>query len=368
MTQPQRQTPDLEDLRVPHQHELPEDVIPLYGNQQAEQAEQVSVLKLGYDIITLLLLVVDLFMIAMDSILMSDVAAKFASWLGLSDALLQYQNVYHTPIATIGGFFTLFWVTDLLVRWGIAIAKRTYYRWFFFPFVHWYEVLGCFPALRALRLLRAAVIIKRLHKMGIQIIPSAWLRSAKFYYHIVLEELSDRVILTAIDNFRAQLAQSGSHGQMLHHTVSQNRPAIQNAVLSLLKAEVTPRLQAALLAEQGDKLAQDIGYAVEHALTNSPELRRYLKLIPIAGGMIESQIATVGKQIGTNITTAINAHLFNDETLDGLMQSISHGVAHVDTSRPEVQALISDVIEDVLVAFETQVKSQQWKHAQQLPL
>lgn len=368
MSQLQRQTPDLEDLRIPQQHELPDDVMPFYGNQQAEEPEKVSVLKLGYDILTLLLLVVDLFMIALDGILMSGFADSVASWLGLGYALLQYQTMYHLPIVTIGGFFTLFWVADLLVRWAIAISKRTYYRWFFFPFVHWYEVLGCFPALRALRLLRAAVIIKRLHRLGIQIIPSAWVRSAKFYYHIVLEELSDRVILTAIDNFRAQLSHSSNRGQMLHHTISQNRPAIQSAVLSLLKAEVTPRLQAALLAEQGDKLAQDIGFAVEHALTNSPELRRYLKLIPIAGSMIESQIATVGKQIGTNITTAINAHLFNDETLDGLMQSISHGVAHVDTTRPEVQALIGEVIEDVLTAFENQVKSQQWKHAQQLPL
>ena len=34
----------------------------------------------------------------------------------------------------------------------------------------------------------------------------------------------------------------------------------------------------------------------------------------------------------------------------------------------EVQALINEVIEDVLTSFEAQVKIQQWKHAQQLPL
>ena len=76
--------------------------------------------------------------------------------------------------------------------------------------MHWYEVLGVFPALRALRLLRAAVITKRLHRLGIQVIPKRWVDSAKFYYHLLLEELSDRVILTAIDNFRAQIARDGA--------------------------------------------------------------------------------------------------------------------------------------------------------------
>ncbi|UXZ05634.1 hypothetical protein [Moraxella nasicaprae] len=362
----ERQTPTLEDLDVPKNHELPEDVIPFYGNTHSEQ--NASALKLAYDILTLCLLVVDLILIATDSILMSAFMQYISTWLGFGVFLENYATNHHTIIATIGGFFTLFWITDLLVRWLLAIIKRTYYRWFFFPFVHWYEVLGCFPVLRALRLLRAAVIIRRLHRMGIQIIPTRWLNSAKFYYHVILEELSDRVILTAIDNLREQLGRSGSHGQMIHRTISQNRQAIESAILSLLRNELTPRLQAALLADEGEKLAQDIGKAVENALSETPELRRYLKLIPIAGGMIESQITNVGKHIGTSVTQAINAHLFHDETLDGLMTSIAHGVANIDTSRPEVQHLVSEVVEDAISTFEEQVKNQQWKHSQQLPL
>ncbi|WP_294033636.1 hypothetical protein [uncultured Moraxella sp.] len=362
-----RQTPDLDDFKLPQQHELPDDVIPIYGTDKDETRE-VSTAKLAYDILMLILLVIDLTLIAVDNILMSEFAGSIVSYLGAPDALSTYQNTYHLSVATVAGFFTIFWVADLSIRWLIAIKKRTYYRWFFFPFVHWYEVLGCFPALRAFRLLRAVVIIKRLHSLGIQVIPEQWLKSARFYYHILLEELSDRVILTAIDNFRAQLSHHQNHGELLHRTVSQNRHEIETALLTMLRTELTPRLQAALLAEQGAKLSADIGRAVEKALIDTPELRKYLKLIPIAGGMIESQITNVGKHIGENVTTAINAHLFNDETLDGLMQSVAHGVAQIDTSRPEVQILVTDIVEDVLIAFEQQVKEQQWKHAQQLPL
>ncbi len=363
-----RKTPELDDLSIPVSHQVPDDVVTLYGSDK-NQNERPSTLKLAHDIMMLLLLVVDLTLIGLDNILMSGFAVKVAEWFGWSALLESYHTGLHFSLATVAGFFTIFWVSDLVIRWALAIYKQTYYRWFFFPFVHWYEVLGCFPALRALRLLRAIVIIRRLHRLGIQVVPERWVNSAKFYYHVALEELSDRVILTAIDNFRAQISRSsGSGGELMHRTINQNRQSIETALLSLLRSELTPRLQAALLAHQGEKLAIDIGNAVEVALTQTPELRKYLKLIPIAGGMIESQIHTVGRHIGENVTAAINAHLFNDETLDSLMVSVANGVAQVDTSRPEVQALVGEVVEDVLTAFEEQVKTQQWKHAQQSPL
>lgn len=345
------------------QNQLPEYVIPIYGTQSAEQ--RPSTTKLAYDITALLLLVLDLCLLLIDSILMSDFMTQLVSWFGVLPSLENYQQQHHPIIKTIGGFFTLFWVVDLLVRWMIAIYKKTYYRWFFFPFTHWYEVLGCFPALRALRLLRAIVIIKRLHKLNIKIIPERWLRSARFYYHVILEEMSDRVILTAIDNFRTQLNQYKN--QQNYQPVIQNRHLVETLIFNLLKSELTPRLQAALLAEQGQKLSDDIGIAVEEAIKQTPEMRRYLKLIPIAGVMIESQITNLARNIAENITTSINQHLFDDTTLDGLMKSIAHGIAHLDTSNPELQSLITTIIEDALVAFEQQVKMQQWKHSQQLP-
>ncbi|MFB6348255.1 hypothetical protein ACFBZI_02140 [Moraxella sp. ZJ142] len=360
------------DRQPPHEpagHDADfDEVIPFYGtDKQANRSPSRA--KLSYDIIMLILLVIDLTLIGVDNVLMSGFAVRVGEWIGMSDSLMAYQQLHHLSVDTLAGFFTLFWVVDLFVRWGLAIYRRTYYRWFFFPFVHWYEVLGVFPALRALRLLRAAVIARRLHRMGIQVIPARWLKSAKFYYHVLLEELSDRVILTAVGNFRAQLNRSqADSGRLMHQTIDQNRQQIQTALLSLLRTELTPRLQAALLSHQGEQLAIKIGHAVEQALNDTPELRKYLKLIPIAGGVIESQIHTIGRSIGENVTNAINAHLFGDDTLDHLMVAVAHGVAQIDTTRPEVQALISEVVDDVLDAFEEQVKIQQWKHSQQLPI
>ncbi|MDO5652394.1 MAG: hypothetical protein Q4G13_09750 [Moraxella sp.] len=363
----QRQTPELTDLEIPKQSDIPEDVVPLFGHDKEDERES-SKIKLAYDLIMLALLVIDLLLIGLDNIMMSEFIIKFSQWLGFLPTVLSYQDNLHANIAALGGTFTLFWVAELSVRWLRAIVKRTYYRWFFFPFVHWYEVLGCFPALRALRLLRAGVIIKRLHDMGIKVIPENWLKSAQFYYHVVLEELSDRVILTAIDNFRAQLSHSKTHGELIQTTINKNRNELEAMVLQLLRTELAPKLQAAFLAQTGEQLSNDIGKAVEHALSDTPELRRYLKLIPIAGSLIENQITSVGKHIGENVTTAVNAHLFNPHTLDSLMVQIAKGVANINTDSQEIQSLVSTVINDALNAFEKQVKVQQWKHKEQLPI
>lgn len=346
--------------------DVPEDVIPLFGQPNAPT--RPSKTKIAYDIALLLLLAIDLTLILLDNVLMSGLMNKLAEWAGFLPLINQYATTYHDDVSALGGVFTVFWVVELSVRWVRAIIKKTYFRWFFFPFVHWYEVLGCFPALRALRLLRAGITIKRLHDIGIVVIPKKWIKSAQFYYHVLLEELSDRVILTAIDNFRTQMNQSKTHQSLVQQTIDKNRAELEAVIVDLLKKELTPKLQSAFLAQVGDELAKDVGRAVERALLDTPELRKYLKLIPIAGSMIESQITHVGKRVGENVTTAINEHLFADKTLDALMNHVAHGVAHVDTTHPQLQSLVGGLVDDALNAFEMQVKTQQWKHKEQLNL
>ena len=137
-------------------------------------------LKLTYDIVMIIAISIDLLLISIDAILMSSFSSNAAGWLSISDALNWYQNTLHEPLRTAGGFFTLFLIFELLLRWAIAIKQNVYYRWFFFPFVHWYEVLGCFPQLRALRLFRAVIIGRRLYQLGYQVLPQPWINRIRF--------------------------------------------------------------------------------------------------------------------------------------------------------------------------------------------
>ncbi|MCH1781428.1 hypothetical protein [Psychrobacter glaciei] len=341
------------------------------SSEQSPQSNRPkpSRFKLTYDILMIVAISIDLLLISIDAILMSNFSSNVAGWLTLSDALNWYQGTLHDPLRTAGGFFTIFLVVELLLRWAIAIKEKVYYRWFFFPFVHWYEVLGCFPQLRALRLFRVVVIGRRLYQLGYQVLPQSWIDRIKFYINLLLEELSDRVILTAIDNFRVQLTDTKTHKSLIESTIARNRHEIETALLSLLRTELAPKLQALTASPGGNNMiAGAMGEAIKEGLANTPELRRYLRMIPIAGGLIESQLQHVGHNIGENVVIALNERLLDAERLDALMVAIASGVAQIDTNNTALDTLISSIIEDSLTAFEAQIKVQQWKHQDMLNL
>lgn len=338
-----------------------DEMIRLY---QRKKSTKPSTKKLLYDGVVLLLISLDLLVLLFDAVVMSTLFAKAVSWLGI-DFLIgwvgHYRLFYHPKLATIGGMFTLFLVVELLIRWAIAVYKKTYYRWFFFPFVHWYEVLGCFPLLRPLRLLRAIVIVRRLHQRGVRVIPNHWLTTGKFYLDLLLEALSDRVIITAIANIRKQIGdQSTTH--VVNAVLEQNRHHIEQALYRLLMQELSPKLTHILTSHTNEQLADSVGQAVAKALSDTPELRRYLRLIPIAGGVIEGQIVDIGQKIGQNVTLSINQTLLSEHTLQPLMAQIAKGVGQMDINDPAVGQVVQKLIFAGLDAVEHQVRYEQSKH------
>ncbi|GAA0317138.1 hypothetical protein [Psychrobacter aestuarii] len=325
--------------------------------------------KLGYDIFMLIVISIDLLLISLDAVLMSQFSANAAEWLNITQSLVWYQSTVHEPLRTAGGFFTIFLVAELFVRWMIAIQRRTYYRWFFFPFVHWYEVLGCFPQLRMLRLFRVVVIGRRLYQLGYQVLPQLWIERIKFYGDILLEELSDRVVLTIIANFRGELTDTNAQQSIINSTLTRNRAHIEAAVLSMLRQELIPQLQQLKgNPTTGNVIATEVGNAIEEGLANTPELRRYVRMIPIAGSLIESQMLQIGHNVGENVASAVTERLLDAERLDALMQNIAHGIANMDTQNSALETLIAALIADSLSGLEAQVKVQQWKHKDMLNL
>lgn len=318
--------------------------------------------QLAYDIIMMVAIVLDLLLMGFDALMLSSFMAKIANWLGFADSIVSYQQGWHEPLKVAGGLFTIFLVAELLVRWLIAIAQKRYYRWFFFPFVHWYEVLGCAPQLRALRLLRVGVIGYRLHKLGYKVLPASWLATIKFYYQMIMEEISDRVILTAIDNIRTEI--SNADGHLVKNIIDKHRDDIQKVIVEVLQQEATPLLQStpANPAIFAKPLAEQVGIAIQQALTDTPELHRILRLIPIAGSLIESQMHSIGQHIGENLTLSLTTNLTKPQTLTLMYEEIAKSLVQIDVTSPALEKLVSDIIDDSLTSLTNQVRIQQWKH------
>lgn len=313
--------------------------------------------KLIYDVLMLVAICVDLLVLLFDNIVMSGFVAQMVSWFDwghVASWLSHYKMHTHPTLELAGGIFTLFLVLEILWRWALAVYRKVYSRWFFFPFVHWYEVLGCLPWLRPLRLLRALVLVRRLHMTGVQIIPATWLTTAKFYGERGVELLSERVMLRVLSNAREQIRNRDIQS-LASRVLDDNRAQIEQVVYRLLAQEVTPRLNQIVSSEVNAHLAEDIGQAVAQALSETPELRRYLRLIPIAGTMIEGQIVDVGRHIGEQVTRRVNERLLSMQTLDLLMANIAKGVGEANLTDPALLALIERLVNDSLSSIEAQI-------------
>ncbi|MCU4413623.1 preprotein translocase subunit SecA [Acinetobacter sp. WU_MDCI_Axc73] len=313
---------------------------------------------LVYDIFMVFIIIFNLFCLCTNFFLMSSIGTWFFDHIHLPQVLDFYRTHLHPWVITTEAWFIGFLIIELLVRWAIAIINKHHSRWFFFPFIHWYEILAIIPHLRFLRLFRAGIIAYRLYEMGYQIIPESWLKQGTFYYHVVMEELSDRVVLTVIHGIKRELETSSTHKRIIHDLVDHHRQ-----LFAMTVAEVLQETLATELRSQQNSISKGVGQIVNQAIEDTPELTQLLRLIPIVGGRIEQQIQSIGQRLGENIT-------------HGLVESFAHGSSHnlnpnyeliaqrmseINIDNKHLEQLVESVVFESLEAIRQQVKVKQWQ-------
>lgn len=313
-----------------------------------------------YDVLILIVIVIGLSLVGIDALLMSGVGESVAHWTQQIPLLLQYRAEWHHTALFIEDWITVFLIAELMLRWLLAIVQQHYHRWFIFPFVHWYEVLGCFPAFRAFRLLRAVAIARKLHQMGYQVIPARLLKFGTFYYNVILEEISDRIVINVIDGIERELKNSNSHGHLIRDLIDQHRTKIQAATAELLQSGLAP----ALAAHQ-QQIQHGVGDAVQRAISQTTELNQLLRLMPMIGGRIEQQIQSIGKQLAENIANELAQPFSQTSTADQLanpvLTQIAENIAALPIDTPKIEALVESLVYESLEMLRKQVAVQQWK-------
>lgn len=328
-------------------------------NKPLERSTQ-NKLILGYDIVMLLLIVLNLLSLGINALLMGNVGASLAHWVGQDQWLTHFQQYWSPVIRVVDDWFTVFLVVELVIRWLLAIVVQRYHRWFFFPFVHWYEVLGCIPAFRALRLLRAVAIGYRLYRMGYHVLPPAWIKQGQFYYQLILEEISDRIVINVLDGVERELRHSQTHHHLMHDLLNRHRDQIAAAVGEVLQASLAP-----VLASRTEQIQHEVGEAVHRALADVPELHRLLRLMPVVGAQLEQQLQLIGKRIGDNLTAELikpfTAAPPIGQTVNPTLATIADHISDVEIELPALEALVESLVFEGLSTLKQQVAVQQWK-------
>ena len=312
----------------------------------------------GYDIFMIFIIVFNLFCLCANAFLMSSFGDWFFNEIHLPQVLQYYKTDLHPWVIKTESWFITFLIVELSLRWLIAIVNKHHTRWFFFPFIHWYEVLAIIPYLRFLRLIRAGIIAYRFHELGYKVVPDAIMKRVLFYYRVVMEEISDRVVATVIDGIKQELDTSSTHKKIIHDLVDHHRELFAVTLAEILQESLATELDA-----QRNLITQNVGQIVRQAIEDTPKLTQILRLIPIAGGMIENQIQNIGQQLGENITQGLIQPFTEGKPQqpNATYQLISNKLSQLSIDNHKLEELVESVVYESLESLKTQVLVKQWQ-------
>ncbi|MGO2504382.1 MAG: ion transporter, partial [Cobetia marina] len=264
-----------------------------------------------------------------------------------------HANFLSIDLAVVAVF-----LLDVLAGWAVAIAERRYHRWFFYPFVHWYDVLGCIPlsGFRLLRVLRVISLLFRLQRLGLIDVRRWYLYGvAAKYLDILLEELTDRISLRMLDNVQQQLRDSDDLSSSVIERVVEPRK-------QALIREITQRLETMagdVYTQNRDDTLRYVRGLVSRTLAESPELQRVSRL-----------------PMGTQLTKGLESSLSDlachlvDEALVGLRsKEFSALVGHLAESGfdawsrtdPRTEQITEQVLIDMLDLLKERIAVKSWQ-------
>ncbi|OHV07841.1 preprotein translocase subunit SecA [Kushneria phosphatilytica] len=276
----------------------------------------------------------------------------------ISPDLREAGGWLHRHFTTIDLWFVAILAFDVLAGWILAIVERRYHRWFFYPFVHWYDVLGCLPVsgLRVLRILRVIGLVIRLQRMGIVDV-TRWRLFLFFnhYYQILLEELSDRVALKLLDNLQEEIRDSNRLPERVVERVL--RPRKQQLIDDI--AHRVNTLVSEGYGHNRDHVETWITGLIHRAVTENPSMRR-LSRMPMGAGVVEALDETLADVVTRLIREAVIGMRSPEFTaLAGELADSGFDVM-TRVGREESHSLEEAMIE-VLEIVKEEVATQRWK-------
>lgn len=306
------------------------------------------------DLLMLGLLMVNLALLLFDALYATQLVQD--SLNSLSPTLLAWYQPINANFILIDLVFVSIFLTEFCFRWAVAVYRKTHLRWYFYPFIHWYDLVGCIPVggARFLRLLRIISILHRLHKYRIiDLKDTALFRFLAFYYEVFIEELSDRIIAKVLTDAQEDLRRgSPLLDEIGRQVLSARRPILCRWLASLAQHYGHSIQDPAIGSVLRNHVQQSVGRAVrENRQVN------HLRLMPVIGAglenMLENAVTDIVIQSFTNLLTDITP-----EKVDGL---ISHGLAASSAEEANLDQAAIEVLDQCLELLKSHVTHQRWK-------
>lgn len=315
---------------------------------------------IAIDVVMVLLLAVNLAWLVFDWLYASAaVQDLLGRWFPTFNSF--YGSVIHPNFILIDLLFVAVFLTDFFVGWIVAAVKHTYHRWFFYPFVHWYDLLGCIPVsgFRFLRLLRIVSIVYRLHKSGvIDLADTGFGRIVKKYYGIVMEELADRVAIKILGDVQQEIR---TGGPVLDKIVTDVVKPQKESLVEWMSHRIE-RVAAQNYGRYRTRFRSYIRRRVNHALAHNEQFAR-IERIPMVGPAMRETVEDAISDLVFDVVNGIMQDLASsrnraviDEGVDLLFDSVT--MKEEDT---QLNALVIDTLDRAIEIVKQQLRIQQWK-------
>ncbi len=306
------------------------------------------------DLAMLGLLISNLILIIFDSLfalktlnrLLTEIAPEFVRF---------YQPIHDDFLFVDLAFVSVF-LAEFLLRWGVAIYNKTFLRWYFFPFVHWYDLLGCIPlsGMRLLRFLRIFSILYRLHKYQIiDVRNTAIIRFLSFYYDALVEELTDRILVKALTEAQEEIkAGSPILDELSERVIKSGKPMLSGWAATLLNhtGELLENTQS------DNVLRQHIARSVARAVDDNPQVSQ-LSWLPIVGRGLERRLETAVADIVVN--SLVN--MLKDITPQQLEQIAAQAKPNISEADEILDREVLRLLREAIEVLKEHIAKQKWK-------
>lgn len=306
------------------------------------------------DLVMLFLLIINLIWLLFDGLFATQDFKLILAYIS-PDIVPAYTPIHNNYILYDFVFIVIFLI-EFCVRWVAALVRKTYMRWYFFPFIHWYDLVGCIPlgGARIFRFLRIISIFYRLQKYEIiDLRHTAVYRFIMFYYDVFVEELSDRIVVKVLSDAQKDIAA----GSPLIEDISQQVIATRLPILTQWLSSVMVHVGESI--EQNDhaeSVLKHVQKSVGKAVRDNSQVST-LKLVPVLGRTIENTL----EQSITDIVTQSIVNMLKDITPAKIDDFVEHGLGRFSSEDHMLDQEVLLIVNECIELIKQHVSQQRWK-------
>jgi len=249
-------------------------------------------------------------------------------------------------------FLILFWI-EFSTRWILALKRKTYSRWFFFPIFNWYDVLGLIPVavFRPFRLLRAVSMYMRLRRSELSNVgKDIFTRTVLYFSSIITEEVSDRVALRILTEYHEEVT-DGTHNRIIRSVVEPRKTEIETVLANQIRQTLTDPTII-------ERLKSLVGLNLDNAVERSESLRA----VPLPNAILKPAVRVIGEVILDTTLETVATTLDSPEgekavfeAAGAILDDVFYGPGMV-----EMEALVKEITLQVLEHMMDVVSVKKW--------